>query len=115
MREIIHVVATDFVAVSSVAAASKIRQQLTKIEATRFRYRIETADVIFYVNAKFKIMYDIKHIFLLFKSNDKAYLRLHHEYILSNKFNRKLFNQRNEFFIIQKRIDRLIYRLKLSF
>ena len=59
-------------------------------------------------------MYDARHIFLLFKSNEKAYFRLHHEYILSDKFNRKLFNQRCDFFLIQKRVDRLIYQLILS-
>ena len=129
MREILHVVVisvvvVDFVAIDFAAAAfaiskknidSKTKQQLTKIEQTRFRYRIEAADVIFYVNAKFKIMYDARHVFLLLKSSEKTYFRLHHEYTLSDKLNRKLFNQRCDFFLIQKRVDRLIYQLTLSF
>ena len=60
-------------------------------------------------------MYDARHVFLLFKSNEKTYFRLHHEYILLNKFNRKLFNQRCDFFLIQKRVDRFVYQLTLFF
>ena len=134
IREIIHVVVinfvavnfvtVDFVAVDFAATAfviskknidSKIKQQLTKIEQTRFRYRIEVANVIFYVSVKFKIMYNARHVLLLLKSSEKTYFRLHHEYILSSKLNRKLFNQRCDFFLIQKRVDRLIYQLILSF
>ena len=115
MREIIHVVAINAIAAATDFAAidSEIKQQLNDIETIRFRYRTKAANVIFYADAKFKIIYNHQHVFLLLKSDDKIYLRLHHEYILSNKFNRKLFNQRCEFFLIQKRIDRLIYRLKL--
>ena len=121
---VINFVTIDFVAVDFAATAfviskknidSKTKQQLTKIEQTRFRYRIEIANVIFYVKAKFKIMYDARHVSLLLKSSEKAYFRLHHEYILSDKLNRKLFNQRCDFFLIQKRVDRLTYQLILFF
>ena len=121
---VINFVTIDFVAVDFAATAfviskknidSKTKQQLTKIEQTRFRYRIEAANVIFYVNAKFKIMYNARHVSLLFKSNEKTYLRLHHEYTLLNKLNRKLFNQRCDLFLIQKRVDLLIYQLILFF
>ena len=119
IRKIIHVVAISFVAaivvVSTKNIDSKVKQQLTKIEQTRFRYRIEAADAIFYVSAKFKIMYDFRHVSLLLKSKNKAYFRLHYEYTLSDKLNRKLFNQRCDFFLIQKRVDRLAYQLTLFF
>ena len=84
-------------------------------EENRFVYRKKVVDVIFFVVAKIKIVYDNRHQFLRFRFDEKTYLRLHHEYSLSFKFNRKLFNQRIDSFRIKKKMKRLVYELKLSF
>ena len=89
--------------------------KIDDIDFERFRYQRKTIDVISYVMIKIKIIYDSRHIFLLFKSNDKVYLRLHKKYILFNKFNAKLFNQRIDSFFVKRRIKRLIYELNLLF
>ena len=60
-----------------------------------------------------KIYYDVKHISLFFKSDDKVYFRLHKSYNLANKYNKKLFSQKCKSFIFKKRINRLVYQLKL--
>ena len=49
----------------------------------------------------------------MLKFDDRAYLRLNHDYHLFNKFNRKLSLQRCDLFLIKRRIERLIYELKL--
>ena len=66
--------------------------KIDDIDFERFRHQRKTIDVILYIMIKVKIIYDSRYTFLLFKSNDKVYLRLHKKYILFNKFNAKLFN-----------------------
>ena len=80
----------------------------------KFIFRKKIVDVTFFVNAKIKIYYDVKHTSLLIKKN-YAFLKLNYDYRLSIYFNRKLFQQQCDFFLIKKRIKRLIYELKLSF
>ena len=80
----------------------------------RLKYQRETADVIVFAQVKTKIYYDVKHQFILFHFENKVYFRLHHEYQLSDRFNRKMFNQRCESFTVKRRVDRLAYELKLS-
>ena len=41
------------------------------------------------------------------------YLRLHYNYKLLDRFNRKMFNQRCESFIVKQRVKRLTYELNL--
>ena len=89
--------------------------KIDDIDFERFRHQRKTIDVISYVMIKVKIIYDSRHTLLLFKSDDKIYLRLHKRYILSSKFNAKLFNQRIDSFLVKRRIKRLIYELNLSF
>ena len=50
----------------------------------------------------------------MLKLDEKVFLRLHKEYILSFKLNVKLFNQRIDSFIIKHRVKRLTYELDLS-
>ncbi len=76
--------------------------------------RKNVANVINFVNARFKIIYDDKHKSLAFNTEDKAYLRLHHEYSLLEKRNSKLSNQRSNSYIILRKIDSLAYELNLS-
>ena len=61
-----------------------------------------------------KTIYDSKHIQIDLKKNLYVYLKLHHDYIILNIINKKLFNQRVESFKILKKIKNLIYHLKLS-
>ena len=80
----------------------------------RLKYQRETIDVIVFVNAKIKMYYDALHQSIFFRFDDRVYFRLHQKYQLSNCSNKKMFNQRCEFFIVKRRVDRLTYELKLS-
>ena len=42
------------------------------------------------------------------------YLRLHYDYTISNVINKKLLQQRIDFFIILNKIDNFVYRLNFS-
>ena len=68
-----------------------------------------------FVNVMKKLRYDAKHIDLKLIVNDYAYLCFYNDYIISDFTNQKLHQQRVNFFKILKKIDTLIYRLKLSF
>ena len=48
------------------------------------------------------------------KKNFKMYLRLYHDYTISSIINKKLSQQRVDFFIILNKIDNLVYRLDFS-
>ncbi len=75
--------------------------------------RKNVADVINYVNVRSKIIYDEKHKLLAFNSDDKVYLRLHREYILSEKSNHKLSNQRSDSYVIKRKVENAVYELIL--
>ena len=68
-----------------------------------------------FANTLSKTRYDAVHKTLEFKIDDKMYLRLHHDYIISNLFNHKLSKQRVKFFSVIEKIDNLAFRLQLSF
>ena len=85
-----------------------------KFANDKFIFRKKIVDVTFFVNAKIKIYYDVKHTPLLMKKKDYVFLKLNHDYRLSAHFNRKLFQQRCDLFLIKKKIERLAYELKLS-
>ena len=57
--------------------------------------------------------YNIKHQSILFKSNNKMYLKLNYDYKLLDRNNRKLNNQRCNFFIVKRHVDQLTYKLNL--
>ena len=101
----------------------KVRDALIVIDASqvsknifsqRLKYQQKIADATAFVNAKIKIYYDVRHQSILFRSDDRVYLRLHQVYKFSDSHNRKMFNQRCEFFIIKRRTERLVYELDLS-
>jgi hypothetical protein len=71
-------------------------------------------NVIDFANVKAKLIYDNHHKALTFNTEDKAYLRLHHEYSLLEKRNSKLSNQRSNSYIILRKINSLAYELNLS-
>ena len=88
--------------------------QVVDLSTQRLKYRQKIIDVIVFANVKIKIYYDARHTFLLLKAEDYVYLRLHHDYWLLNKFERKISQQRCESFLIKRRVKRLVYELKLS-
>ena len=98
------------------AIFSLIEKEITAVDlfAQRLKYRQETIDAIVFVNAKAKIYYDARHMSLLLNSRDYVYLRLHHEYQLFDKSNKKINQQRCDSFLVKRRVERLAYELKLS-
>ena len=81
----------------------------------RLKYRREAADVSVFVNVKVKIYYDARHTSLFLKIDDYAFFRLHQNYQLFDRFNKKTSQQRCDFFFIKRRVERLIYELNLLF
>ena len=79
----------------------------------RNRNHQEATDAMTFAAAEMKIRYNGKHKSLIMEIQDKAYIKLHHEYHLPGLKNTKLFNQRTEPFIIIERYEKLIYRLNL--
>ena len=75
------------------------------------RENVETA--MTFANVLSKVRYDAVHKTLKLKIDDKMYLRLHHDYIISDLFNHKLSEQRVELFPITEKIDNLAFRLQL--
>ena len=94
---------------------SKQKNVFVDITIQRLKYRRKTIDVFVFVNVKIKIHYDTRHISLFFKIDDYAYFRLHQNYQLSNRFNRKISQQRCESFFIKRRVERFAYELNLFF
>ena len=68
-----------------------------------------------FVNAQMKFCYDNKHKSLILKFDDMIYLRFHKNYLLFNKFIKKLNNQYTKSFFVKQRVNRLIYELNLFF
>ena len=79
----------------------------------RLRNRQKIADAISFANAHMKIRYDFRHKLLLFRAENKAYLRLHKNYAIQEQ-HKKLNNQRCGSFLIKRRVDRLAYELNIS-
>ena len=68
-----------------------------------------------FINIIIKTYYNESHKPInIFKKN-LTYLRLHYEYKISKFINHKLHNQRVDLFKIFEKVEKLIYRLKLSF
>ncbi len=87
---------------------------LELLNETRLRNRQEAVDAAFFANVKIKILHDKKHKLLFLKSKEKTFLRFHKDYNLSELINKKLSQQKCDFFIIKLRVDRLVYELDLS-
>ena len=106
----------DFKMRDALVDFSKINTTNLKNRTTqRLEYRQETQNVNDFVVAKFKIYYDVRHMFLLLNSKEYVYFRLNQNYQLSDKSNRKFSQQRCELFKIIRRVERLAYELELSF
>ena len=74
----------------------------------------QVENVIIFVNILIKIYYDKSYIALRLARDSIIYLRLYHEYGISDLINRKLHYQRIDLFKIFEKIESLAYRLKLS-
>ena len=92
-----------------------IEKKIVDLFAQRLKYRRETIDVTIFVNIKAKIYYDARHVSLMLKIENYAYLRLHHDYQLLDRFNKKINQQRCDSFFVKCRIDRLTYELNFLF
>ena len=66
-----------------------------------------------FVNVIKKLRYNVVHIDLKLIVDDYAYFCLYNNYIIFDFINRKLNQQRVDFFKILKKIDILIYRFQL--
>ncbi len=91
-------------------STSKILQILEK---TRLRNRQKAIDAVFFVNVKVKVLHDKRHKSLFLKAEEKTFLQLHKDYNLFEIINKKFSQQRCDFFIIKRRVERLTYELDL--
>jgi hypothetical protein len=71
-------------------------------------------NAIDFANVRSKMIYDDHHKSITFNTDDKVYLRLHHDYSLSKKNNLKLSNQRSDSYVIKRKIENAVYELILS-
>lgn len=76
--------------------------------------RDQAKNVIAFANVMHKLRYDKMHKNMKLKIEDYAFLRLYAKYIISRLINKKLSQQRVDFFKILEKIDYLAYRLELS-
>ena len=72
------------------------------LSTQKLKYRQKTADATVFVNVKAKIYYNARHTPLLFKLKNYVYLRLHYDYQLFNRSNRKIFQQRYDSFLMKR-------------
>ena len=77
--------------------------------------RLQTKNVIFWTNMKYKHHYDRRHTSLLFKKNDWTLIKLHKNYNISLtiEITKKLTQQYVESFKIIQRTDCLAYKLDI--
>ena len=81
--------------------------------AFRLKYQKNIEKAISWANIITKFNYDWRYISLNLKKISKIYLRLHYDYIIFDTFNKKLSQQRVDFFIISNKINALVYWLKV--
>lgn len=110
LNEIVY----EFKSRDVLAALTRKVASITDLDFERYRHQKKIVNVTSYAMTKIKILYDFRHTLLLLNSDDKAFLRLNKKYILFDKSNVKLSNQRCESFLIKRRVDRLAYELDLS-
>ena len=67
-----------------------IEKKIVDLFAQRLKYRRETINATIFVNVKTKIYYNVRHVSLIFKTNDYVYLRLYYDYQLFDRFNKKI-------------------------
>lgn len=87
--------------------------ELLQKDFNRLR-REQTEDIIAFANIMVKTYYDSSYKSLSVLKESSIFLRLHHKYKISGVINHKLHNQRVSSFKILEKVEKLIYRLKLS-
>ena len=94
----------------------KLLTKLSQKDFSRLRQmkRKQVENVIAFINTLTKTYYNKSHTALRLTRDNITYLRLHHEYEISNLINRKLYHQKIGPFKIFEKIKSLIYHLKLS-
>jgi len=80
----------------------------------RFIYYLKVIDVIFFAVSKAKAWYDKRHKSMILKKDSFIFLRLHRKYHLSSYFSWKLSQQYCKSFQVQQKVNKLVYKLKLS-
>ena len=95
---------------------AKTENDISKIivEKERVMLKKKTENVIAHAQIMFKIRYDFKHKSIDLKTDQKIYIKLHRNYFQLDLKNRKYNKQRLKSVSILKKINRLIYRLKIS-
>jgi hypothetical protein len=83
----------------------------TKFRKNREIIRMNVINAINFANVRLKMIYNDHHKSMTLNTNDKVYLRFHHEYSLSKKSNLKLFNQRSDSYTIKRNIKSAAYEL----
>ena len=81
------------------------KKKIVDLFTQRLKYCRETINITTFVNIKTKIYYDARHISLMFKIENYIYLRLHHDYQLLDRFNKKINQQRCDFFFVKRYVD----------
>ena len=87
----------------------------TKIKNEKKIFRIETKNAINFEQTIQKIKYDSRHKSLNFNEKDKMYFRFHKDYNQPNLENRKFDKQKIGSIKILNKMNKLIYRLDISF
>ena len=80
----------------------------------KLEYKQNAADAILFTLTHMKIRYNAKHKFLLFRFENKTFLKLHKKYNIKNQ-HKKSENQRCECFLIKRRVNRFAYELNILF
>ena len=95
---------------------TKIENDISKIivEKKRVMLKKKTENVITHAQIMFKIRYDFKHKSIDLKTDQKIYIKFHRNYFQLGLKNRKYSKQRLKSVSILKKINRLIYKLKIS-
>lgn len=89
-----------------------IKKQIDVID-NRNRNRQKAIDALTFAIITIKIRYNERYKLLIMKSEDRVYVKLHHEYKLSELKNIKLLNQRARPFSVLKQGENLTYELEL--
>ena len=95
---------------------TKIENDISKIivEKKRVMLKKKAENAIIHAQIMFKIRYDFKHKSIDLKTDQKIYIKLHWNYFQFDLKNRKYSKQRLKSINILKKINRLIYKLKIS-
>ena len=95
---------------------TKTENDISKIivEKKRVMLKKKTENVITHAQIMFKIRQNFKHKSIDLKTNQKIYIKFHRNYFQFDLKNRKYSKQRLKSINILKKINRLIYKLKIS-